>query len=310
MASGWGDRDRHADEPLWGLERFFLGLFAAEIGGHELDRLVGARVDSTTMSRGHATPRRAEEEPLYDPSVPTPSHAERARTLVEQHATGALATLALDPEGHPYGSFVTFALAGAAPVFLFSELAEHTRNLRGDGRASLMVAESVREDPLANGRVTLVGVCRAVAEGGRDAQDAYLERFPGAAYYAGYRDFGFWRLEVESARYIGGYGRMSWVPGEEWAAARSDPLAPHAAAIVGHMNADHPEALALLCRAFSRATEAESAVMTGIDRYGFELSVATAAGRRPVRLAFEAPVTTPGEARQALVAMVSAAREG
>jgi heme iron utilization protein len=87
------------------------------------------------MSRGHATPRRAEEEPLYDPGVPTPSHAERARTLVEQQQTGALATLAREPTGHPYGSFVTFAIAGGDPVFLFSELAEHTRNLRGDSRA-------------------------------------------------------------------------------------------------------------------------------------------------------------------------------
>jgi putative heme iron utilization protein len=265
------------------------------------------------VTRGHASPRRAEEEPLYDLAVATPSHAERARTLVERLTTGALSTVARDPEGHPYGSFVTFALdAGARPVLLLSELAEHTRNLRGDGRASLMVAESVREDPLANGRVTLLGTCVPVeasddgAHGG--AREAYLARFPNAAYYAEYRDFGFWRLSVDSARYIGGYGRMSWVTGEEWAAARPDPLAPHAAAIVAHMNADHGAAMVALCRAFSRAREAESVVMTGIDRYGFEMSVATEDGRRPVRLAFPAPVTTPGEARRALVELVAEAR--
>jgi putative heme iron utilization protein len=262
------------------------------------------------VTRGHATPRRAEDEPLYDPAVATPSHAERARTLVAQIPTGALATLAREPEGHPYASLVTFGLeAGGDPVFLISELAEHTRNLHGDARASLMVAEGIREDPLANGRVTLLGTCHQVEKGDEHAREAYLARFPSAAYYAGYKDFSFWRLRVESLRYIGGYGRMSWVAGEEWAAARPDPLAPHVAAIVGHMNADHTEAMVLLCHTFSRARETTSAVMTGIDRYGFEMSVETAAGRRPVRLAFPEPVATPDEARRALVALVKQARE-
>ena len=263
------------------------------------------------MTRGHATPRRAEEELLYDPAVATPSHAERARTLVERLTTGTLSTLGRDPAGHPYGSFVTFALdPAAAPVFLFSELAEHTKNLRGDARASLVVAEAVREDPLANGRVTLLGTCQPLAAAAEGAREAYLARFPNAAYYADYRDFGFWRLAVESARYIGGYGRMSWVSGQEWLAARPDPLAPHAAAIVAHMNEDHAEAMATLCRAFSRAADAEAVAMTGIDRYGFEMSVGTAAGRRPVRLAFPQPVGTPDEARRSLVEMVAAARRG
>lgn len=260
------------------------------------------------MSPGHTRPRRAEEEPLYDPAVATPSHAERARTLVAQLATGALATLAREPQGHPYASFVTFALDGGDAVFLISELAEHTRNLRGDGRASLMVAENRSRDPLANGRVTLLGICEPVGAADDGARQAYLERFPDAAYYSDYSDFAFWRLGVDSARYIGGYGRMSWVTGEQWSAARPDPLAADAAAIVEHMNADHAEAMATLCRAFSRASEAESVAMTAIDRYGFEMSVATTAGRRPVRLAFPAPVTTPAEARQALIARVAEAR--
>lgn len=262
------------------------------------------------MSRGHSTPRRAQEEPLYDLAVATPTHAERARTLVDRLTTGALATLSHEAVGHPYASFVTFALdTTASPVLLVSELAEHTRNLRGDARCSLMAAEDVREDPLANGRVTLLGSCRPVESADASASEAYLARFPNAAYYAGFRDFSFWRLQVDSVRYIGGYGRMSWVTAEDWAAARPDPLAPHAAAIVAHMNADHVEAMAALCRAFSRATEFELVLMTGIDRYGFEMSVATPAGRRPVRIAFPTPVATPDEARRSLIALVAEARQ-
>jgi putative heme iron utilization protein len=91
--------------------------------------------------------------------IAAPSHAERARTLVSRHGFGSLATLTVEPAGYPYASFTTFALDAGAPVFLISRLAEHTRNLLADARASLLVHETGQADPLANGRVTLVGRC-------------------------------------------------------------------------------------------------------------------------------------------------------
>ncbi|HSR70607.1 MAG TPA: DUF2470 domain-containing protein [Acidobacteriota bacterium] len=260
-------------------------------------------------SSAHANPSRNREEPLYDRDVAAPSHAERARTLVEKLHTASLATLAKDPEGHPYASFLTFALEGGDPIFLISEMAEHTQNLRRDGRASLLAAESRSQDPLANGRVTLLGTCRLIEEGDQSARQAYLQRLPNASYYCDFKDFNFWRLSVDSLRYIGGYGRMSWVSGEEWKAAQPDPLAAHAEGIVDHMNADHAEAMALLCRVFSKAREAQQVSMTAIDRYGFEMSVMTERGPRPVRLAFPQPADTPDAARQALIALVSQARK-
>ena len=90
---------------------------------------------------GHARPTRDAREPLYDVNIPTPTHAERARTLVVQISTGILCTLALEPEGYPYGSFVTFAFNNGNPICLISGLAEHTKNLERDPRASLLVAE-------------------------------------------------------------------------------------------------------------------------------------------------------------------------
>src|SRR5215510_16180182 len=90
----------------------------------------------------HAQPSAGTQEPLYDVNIPTSTHAERARTLVAQISTGTLCTLALEPEGYPYGSFVTVAFDNGDPVFLISGLAEHTKNLERDARASLLVAES------------------------------------------------------------------------------------------------------------------------------------------------------------------------
>jgi putative heme iron utilization protein len=256
----------------------------------------------------HTRPSGTAPESLYDVTVPTPTHAERARTLVAQISTGSLCTIATEPDGYPYGSFVTVAFARGNPVFLISALAEHTRNLARDPRASLLVAESGGDDPLANGRVTLLGPCTRIEGDGGSARDAFLAAHPASGYYANFRDFGFWTLQVEWVRYIGGYGRMSWVGTDDWHAAEPDPLGPSAASIVAHMNADHADALVQYCRAFSKATAVAAASMTGIDRYGFEMSARTAEGPRPVRLAFAKPVTTPEEARAALIALLADAR--
>ena len=49
--------------------------------------------------------------------------------------------------------------------------------------------------------------------------------------------------------------------------------------------------------------------MTGIDRYGFEMSATTDAGPRPIRLAFESALSTPNEVRHALVDLAKSARQ-
>ena len=256
----------------------------------------------------HARPAREAPEPLYDVNVPTPTHAERARTLVARISTGTLCTLALEPQGYPYGSFVTAAFDHGDPIFLISRLAEHTKNLERDPRASLLVAEDAAADPLANGRVTMLGPCMPVEGDAGSARAAFFAAHPNSTYYADFRDFAFWTLHVESVRYIGGYGRMSWIGKADWHAAEPDPLAPSAAGIIAHMNGDHTDAMVLYCKAFSKATEVTSASMTGVDKYGFEMSAMTPQGPRPVRLAFAKPVSTPEEVRATLISMVKDAR--
>src|SRR5688500_12990785 len=172
----------------------------------------------------HAQPSASAPAPLYDVNISTPTHAERARTLVARIPTGTLCTLALEPEGYPYGSFVTVAFDGGNPVFLISGLAEHTKNLERDPRASLLVAESGAADPLANGRVTMLGPCTCVEGDHGSARAAFLATHPNSSYYADFSDFSFWKLHVEHVRYIGGYGRMSWISKGEWQAAEPDPL--------------------------------------------------------------------------------------
>jgi heme oxygenase (biliverdin-IX-beta and delta-forming) len=101
---------------------------------------------------------------------------------------------------------------------------------------------------------------------------------------------------------------MSWISQADWQAAEPDPLGPSAADVIAHMNADHADAMVLYCKAFSKATEIASASMTGVDRYGFDMSAMTLQGPRPVRLAFARPVGTREEVRAALISMLKEAR--
>jgi putative heme iron utilization protein len=271
----------------------------------------------TERPTGHQVPSGAEggDAPgtrVVGPPPPEPSHAERCRTLVAAASRGALSTLAADPEGYPYGSVASYGLDDHGnPLFFVSLMAEHTQNAIRDPRASLLVTEPVPEgaDPLASGRVTLLGVLSPVAEVDRaTARDRYLEANPMSAYYIDFRDFTFYRLDVQSIRYVGGYGRMSWVDAAGYADAEPDPLAGAAAGIVAHMNADHAEAQVLFCRHLAGRPDTTEAVMSGVDRYGFDMVAVGPAGRAAVRLGFPEECTTGEQVRAAMVAMVTDAR--
>jgi hypothetical protein len=270
------------------------------------------------MSAGHIIPG---FEPGPDgpgdgptlPPSPEPTHAERARTLVAGQTRGALSTLAVEPAGTPFGSVVTYGVdPHGRPAFFVSTMAEHTHNLDADPRASLLVVEDTPAgaDPLASGRVTLLGEVGEVVDGGERsaARDGYLAANPGA-FYVDYGDFRCLRLEVRSVRYVGGFGRMSWVDAADYAAAEADPLAPVAAGIIGHMNADHADALVTLCHHFAGRSDVVAASMTAVDRYGFEVVADLGGDRRaPLRIGFRTQQPTADGVRHELVGLLHVAR--
>jgi heme iron utilization protein len=245
-------------------------------------------------------------------AVATPTHAERCRTLAQQARSAALSTLAREPEGFPYGSLVTVATDDLGrPLLLLSTLAEHTRNLLARTEASILMTEPLgsHDQPLALGRVTILGMCAPVAEDEKRAvRETFLAQQPSSSYYVDFKDFAFYRLEPTSLRYVGGFGRMSWVSADDYRAAEPDPLAAGAMGILTHMNQDHGEAVLAYAKVLAGVADASSATMTAVDRYGFELALITTDGPRAVRLAFDTPVSTNDEVRRAMVAMVKRAR--
>jgi putative heme iron utilization protein len=154
------------------------------------------------------------------------SLAQEARRLVAANRRGVLSTL-IAGEGVPYGSLVDLAPLPDGNVIMFlSTLAVHRQYLAEDPRASIFIAPSfAEEDALAQARVTLVGRVTAVADR-QSVAGLYLARHPNAQRYINFPDFQFFRLEVEKARYIAGFGRMGWIPGDRYRAVSPDNAWP------------------------------------------------------------------------------------
>jgi putative heme iron utilization protein len=267
-----------------------------------------------------STPTEHGAPPAGSPIVPDPiapvlapaarsTPAEEARTLVASTPQGVLASLTTT--GDPWGSVVTYgALEDGSPVFLVSRMAEHTRNLEGDPRASLVVAEPPNdENPLDRGRVTLAGrVSRPEGDDLAAARAAHLRAMPSAELYADFDDFLFFVLHVERVRWVGGYGRMDSATAEDYAAARPDPVAPHAASAVEHLNADHADALLDIGRALAGFPDATAVSAVRADRHGMDLAVETPRGTAWPRVGWAAPIEEAGGLRPASVELVKRAR--
>lgn len=178
-----------------------------------------------------------------------------ARDLLHLNAQGALGTVLADAPGQPFVSAIEFAPdADNAPVFLVSRLAEHTKNLDRDPRASLLLTAPPAEGGLlAQARMTLIGEARRF-----EADDDLVARFvryqPDAERYLALGDFGFFRLQVARIRLIGGFGSMGWLPG----AALAPPSPLSAAFELGLLAAVGPHVAA-------------NVRVLGVDREGADL---------------------------------------
>src|SRR4051794_27412116 len=97
-----------------------------------------------------------------------------AKALLRSIRAGTLATLDRNT-GHPFASLVNLATDfDGAPLILTSRLSTHTANLEADGRASVLLAETGKGDPLAHPRLTVLGTFARVER--ESADDARVRR--------------------------------------------------------------------------------------------------------------------------------------
>jgi heme iron utilization protein len=223
------------------------------------------------------------------PADPNEAHAEAvvdAKRLMRLARTGALATL--EPGGAPLTTLIGVASDfDGAPLFLFSTLSRHTRNLANDPRASLlMTGRAERGDPLNHPRVTLGGRVEQCAA--PRAKVRYLQRNPKAGLYAGFADFAVFTLRIEDVHFNGGFGRAAPLAPADVLASREGEAALGQAEerLLAEANALGEAKLARL--AGHRAPRPIWRAI-GLDAEGLDL----AAGGRAARAQFKRPAHDP-----------------
>jgi putative heme iron utilization protein len=154
---------------------------------------------------------------------PAASDVELAHELVGHSRLATLSTVGLRPAGFPYGSLVAHSADDQGrPLFLLSSLAEHTKNLAACDRASLLVVEDGATSIVTAPRVTIVGTCHPVDVDDYDAvRMRYVAAHPeSASWFTDHlHDYSLYRLEPLELRVIVGFGRLSWITANEYAAA-------------------------------------------------------------------------------------------
>ncbi len=240
------------------------------------------------------------------------SPSRTARRLMRAADRASLATLlaagAGQERGWPYASLVLVALdTDASPLLLISDLAEHTKNLKRDGHASLLFdATAGLAEPLTGARVTVLGkMARVPGEERPRLLARFLARHPSAAGYAGFGDFGLWRLDPERAHLVAGFGRIHWIGAAALVppAAAARALAAAEPGILDHMNRDHAQTIDLYAGRLL-GLPGQGWRMTGVDPDGADLRRDAAAAR----LEFAAPASDAEAVRREFVRLAQAAR--
>ena len=191
-----------------------------------------------------------------------------------------------------------------APFFLISGLSAHFKALVHDPRASLLVGEPGKGDPLAHPRLTLNGHAVRVDDTttGEHLYRRYLARHPKSQLYIDLPDFAFWRIEVHDVSFNGGFARA-------YAPQPSDlltdltgveDLVDLEAGAIEHMNDSHSDAVDHYARLAGKSGSRWR--LTGLDPEGLDL----AKGDAVARLWFEEPIARASELRPRLIDLARA----
>ncbi|KAL0857141.1 hypothetical protein Bca101_062295 [Brassica carinata] len=154
-------------------------------------------------------------------ALPPPALA--VRNLLEQarfaHLCTVMSKMHHRREGYPFGSLVDFAPDRMGhPLFLFSPLAIHTRNLLAEPRCSLVV-QMPGWSGLSNARVTLFGDVYPLSQDEQEwAQKQYsAKHHHGPSEQCG--NFHYFRMHnISDIYFIGGFGTVAWVDVKEYEA--------------------------------------------------------------------------------------------
>jgi putative heme iron utilization protein len=180
--------------------------------------------------------------------------------------------------------------------------------MEADPRCSLLLASIGKGDPLAHPRLTLQAMAERLdpdTDEAKSIRRRYLLQHPKAELYVDFPDFSFWRLKVASGSLNGGFGRAYRMTAEDLLTDMSEffDFYEFEAEAVGHMNAEHKDAVALYATQLCGAREGAWHLI-GIDPEGIQMAL----GDEILRLTFPRGLTGPHEVRPMLIRLANEAR--
>ncbi|KAI3455731.1 hypothetical protein Pfo_012394 [Paulownia fortunei] len=235
--------------------------------------------------------------------LPRPALA--VRNLMEQarfaHLCTVMSRMHHRREGYPFGSLVDFAPDPMGhPIFSFSPLAIHTRNLLADPRCTLVV-QIPGWSGLSNARVTIFGDVYPLPEDQQEwAHKQYIAKHQqGPSQQWG--NFYYFRMQnISDIYFIGGFGTVAWVDVKEYEALQPDKIAVDG----GEQNLKELNAIFSkpLRELLSKEAEVDDAALISIDSKGVDIRVRQGAQFNVQRISFEEghSVETLEEAKKAL----------
>ncbi|KAF3634743.1 putative beta-fructofuranosidase, insoluble isoenzyme CWINV3-like [Capsicum annuum] len=242
-----------------------------------------------------------------------PKPALAVRNLMEQarfaHLCTVMSRMHHRREGYPFGTLVDFAPDSMGhPIFSFSPLAIHTRNLLADPRCTLVV-QIPGWSGLSNARVTIFGDVYPLPEDQQEwAHKQYMAKHQqGPSQQWG--NFFYFRMQnISDIYFIGGFGTVAWVDVKEYETLLPDKIAVDGGEqYLKELNAIFSKPLKDL---LAQEAEVDDAALISIDSKGTDVRVRQGAQFNVQRISFEEGhlVETLEEAKAALWKLINGGR--
>ena len=168
-------------------------------------------------------------------------YSTNAINLLRNSNTGILSTISKKNKDYPFGSFTTFISSRDRTIcFYLSDIAQHTINFKANSKACLTISGNKTNDDAQNSeRLSLMGDIKLLESNDINYyKNKFHTLFPASKKYADFHGFNFYQLEINSARWIGGFGKIAWLDMKNW--VKKIPEWKGAEnSIINHMNNDH-----------------------------------------------------------------------
>ena len=226
------------------------------------------------------------------------NHEKDATAFYRSDKIAILSTISKQHNGYPFGSFVTYVSGWDRTIFLYlSDLADHTKNLKKDHRSCITIYKKNNSGDVQNSaRLTLIGDLKKVQDSIYEAcKERFHNFFPESKAYEQMHDFNFYQISITQARWIGGFGKISWLDPKNWENISVDWFGSEKN-MIDHMNEDHSNTIQSALHAEHDIKDKE-AVMIGLSIDGYYIR----SKGNVFFINFDYPVCTSKEYRNVLI---------